>query len=64
MRIVSGALKGKSITTPEGSATRPTSDRARQAIFNILEHAAWGPELRDTRVLDVFAGSGALTTWR
>lgn len=60
MRIVSGEFRGKALVAPEGAATRPTSDRARQAIFNILEHAAWGPELRDARVIDLFAGSGAL----
>ncbi len=60
MRIVSGDFRGKALATPEGANTRPTSDRARQAIFNILEHAAWGPELRDARVIDLFAGSGAL----
>ena len=46
--------------TPPGQATRPTSDRARQAIFNILEHAPWAPGLRGLRVIDLFAGSGAL----
>jgi 16S rRNA (guanine966-N2)-methyltransferase len=60
MRIVSGEFRGKALVAPEGSATRPTSDRARQAVFNILEHAAWGPELREARVIDLFAGSGAL----
>ncbi|WP_369061446.1 16S rRNA (guanine(966)-N(2))-methyltransferase RsmD [Caulobacter sp. 73W] len=60
MRIVSGSFRGKAIAAPEGSATRPTSDRARQAVFNILEHADWSPGLRDLRVIDVFAGSGAL----
>lgn len=60
MRIVSGSLKGRAIVTPPGQATRPTSDRARQAVFNILEHAAWAPELRDARCIDLFAGSGAL----
>ena len=60
MRIVSGRFRGKAITTPEGPGTRPTSDRARQAMFNILEHAAWGPALEDLRVIDLFAGSGAL----
>src|SRR6478752_3476098 len=60
MRIVSGQYRGKAIVTPPGDNTRPTSDRARQAVFNILEHAAWGPELRDARVIDLFAGSGAL----
>jgi len=60
MRIVSGQYRGKSIATPPGDTTRPTSDRARQAVFNILEHAAWAPELRGARVIDLFAGSGAL----
>ena len=39
---------------------RPTSDRARQAVFNILEHAAWAPPLAGARVVDLFAGSGGL----
>jgi 16S rRNA (guanine966-N2)-methyltransferase len=60
LRIVSGAFRGKTLATPAGEATRPTSDRARQAIFNILEHAAWSPGVRDVRVIDLFAGSGAL----
>ncbi|MDP2011747.1 MAG: 16S rRNA (guanine(966)-N(2))-methyltransferase RsmD [Phenylobacterium sp.] len=60
MRIVSGDFRGKAIVTPAGDATRPTSDRARQAVFNILEHAAWSKGLRDLRVIDLFAGSGAL----
>lgn len=60
MRIVSGEFRGKAIVTPAGDRTRPTSDRARQAVFNILEHAAWSPGVRDLRVIDLFAGSGAL----
>jgi hypothetical protein len=60
MRIVSGALKGRSLAAPPGQGTRPTSDRARQAVFNILEHAAWAPPLAGARVIDLFAGSGAL----
>lgn len=60
MRIVAGRFRGKSLQTPEGEATRPTSDRARQAVFNILEHAAWSPGLSGRRVIDLFAGSGAL----
>lgn len=60
MRIVSGQYRGKAIVAPPGDATRPTSDRARQAVFNILEHAAWAPELNGARVIDMFAGSGAL----
>jgi 16S rRNA (guanine966-N2)-methyltransferase len=46
--------------TPEGQGTRPTSDRARQAVFNVLEHAAWAEPLEGMRVMDLFAGSGAL----
>ena len=60
MRIVGGQFKGRNIVTPEGQNTRPTSDRAREAIFNILAHADWAPNLEGARVLDVFAGSGAL----
>jgi 16S rRNA (guanine966-N2)-methyltransferase len=60
LRIVSGGLRGRNLITPEGQGTRPTSDRARQAVFNILEHAAWAPELQGKRVMDLFAGSGAL----
>ena len=60
MRIVSGQFRGKALVTPEGQGTRPTSDRARQAVFNILEHAPWSDGLRDARVIDLFAGTGAL----
>jgi 16S rRNA (guanine966-N2)-methyltransferase len=60
VRIVSGQYRGKAIATPPGDTTRPTSDRARQAVFNILEHAAWAPPLHGARVIDLFAGSGAL----
>jgi 16S rRNA (guanine966-N2)-methyltransferase len=60
LRIVAGEFRGKALATPAGQTTRPTSDRARQAIFNILEHAAWSKGVRDARVIDLFAGSGAL----
>ena len=60
MRIVAGSLKGRSIVAPDGQGTRPTSDRARQAVFNVLEHAAWADSLQGARVMDVYAGSGAL----
>lgn len=60
MRIVAGRFRGKPIIAPEGQGTRPTSDRARQAVLNILEHAPWSPGLADLRVIDLFAGSGAL----
>src|SRR5215813_10813764 len=60
MRIVGGKFKGRGLSAPPGRATRPTADRARQSIFNILEHAEWSPGLQGRRVLDLFAGSGAL----
>ena len=60
MRIVSGEFRGRTLHAPPGQATRPTSDRARESIFNILEHAPWAETLRGKRVIDLFAGSGAL----
>lgn len=60
MRIVAGSLKGRAIVAPEGRNTRPTSDRARQAVFNVLEHASWAEPLHGARVIDLYAGSGAL----
>lgn len=60
MRIVAGLYRGRALTAPPGEATRPTSDRARQAVFNVLEHAAWSPGLQGARVMDLFAGSGGL----
>jgi len=60
MRVVAGEFRGRSLAAPPGSATRPTSDRAREAIFNILDHAPWSEGVRGKRVIDLFAGSGAL----
>ncbi len=60
MRIVGGKFKGHSIMAPSGSATRPTSDRVRESIFNILAHGIDGLEIDGARVLDLFAGTGAL----
>ncbi|MBN8553293.1 MAG: 16S rRNA (guanine(966)-N(2))-methyltransferase RsmD [Caulobacterales bacterium] len=60
MRIVGGQFRGRALSAPEGMGTRPTSDRAREALFNVLAHAAWAPELEGARVIDLFAGSGAL----
>jgi 16S rRNA (guanine966-N2)-methyltransferase len=60
MRIVAGAHRGRSLVAPKGHSTRPTADRARQALFNVLEHAPWSPGLAGLRALDLFAGSGAL----
>lgn len=60
MRIVGGQHKGRAIAAPEGRDTRPTSDRARESLFNVLAHAEWSPGIEGRRVLDLFAGSGAL----
>jgi 16S rRNA (guanine966-N2)-methyltransferase len=60
MRIVAGAHRGRSLVAPKGHSTRPTADRARQALFNVLEHAPWSAGLEGLRTLDLFAGSGAL----
>lgn len=60
MRIVGGRFKGRAISAPPGRDTRPTGDRAREAVFNILEHASWSPGVEGRRVLDLFSGSGAL----
>ena len=60
MRIVAGAHKGRPLAAPKGRTTRPTADRAREAIFNKLAHAPWSNGVADKRVIDLFAGSGAL----
>jgi len=61
MRITAGIHRGRSLTSPQGSDTRPTSDRARESIFNILRHGRWHEGvLEEAMVLDVFAGTGAL----
>jgi 16S rRNA (guanine966-N2)-methyltransferase len=60
MRIVAGKFRSKLLVAPKGLATRPTSDRVRQALFNVLEHGAPGVNFAGIRVLDLFAGSGAL----
>lgn len=62
MRIIAGARKGRILTAPQGTTTRPTADRVRQALFDMLLHAPWGGStlLADAHVLDAFAGTGAL----
>lgn len=59
MRIVGGRHRGRPLTAPPGADTRPTSDRAREALFNMLAHSG-EVELEGAVVLDAFAGSGAL----
>jgi 16S rRNA (guanine966-N2)-methyltransferase len=62
MRIIAGAWRGRSLTAPPGTGTRPTADRVRQALFDILMHAPWAGRsvVENSVVLDVFAGTGAL----
>ncbi|GLQ63135.1 16S rRNA (guanine(966)-N(2))-methyltransferase RsmD [Gluconobacter cerinus] len=62
MRIVGGENKGRALMAPRGEGTRPTSDRTRQAIFDMLAHAPWygHDELEEAIVLDGYAGTGAM----
>lgn len=59
MRIVGGKYRGKTLLSPSDASIRPTSDRAREAIFNILS-SRLGPSFEGLRVLDLFAGTGAM----
>jgi 16S rRNA (guanine966-N2)-methyltransferase len=62
MRIIGGAWRGRRLAAPAGDATRPTADRVRQALFDMLLHAPWaGRDLLDgATVLDAYAGTGAM----
>jgi 16S rRNA (guanine966-N2)-methyltransferase len=59
MRIVGGKFRGRTLAAPKSQAIRPSSDRLRESLFNILVHA-YGDPVTDARVLDLFAGTGAL----
>ena len=59
MRVVGGRLKGRNLASPSSRAIRPTADRLRESLFNILIHA-YGDPIEGARVLDLFAGTGAL----
>jgi 16S rRNA (guanine966-N2)-methyltransferase len=59
MRIVGGRLRGRALAAPPSQAIRPTADRLRESLFNILAHA-YGDPVTGARVLDLFAGTGAL----
>ncbi len=59
MRIVGGKFRGRALAAPRSHEIRPTSDRLRESLFNILAHS-YGLPLPETRVLDLFAGTGAL----
>lgn len=59
MRIVGGEFRGRPLAAPRSNAIRPTTDRTREALFNVLSHR-FGDRLEGARVLDLFAGTGAL----
>jgi 16S rRNA (guanine966-N2)-methyltransferase len=59
MRVVGGRLKGRTLASPSSRDIRPTADRLRESLFNILVHA-YGDPIQGARVLDLFAGTGAL----
>jgi 16S rRNA (guanine966-N2)-methyltransferase len=59
MRVVGGSLRGRTLAAPKSQSIRPTADRLREALFNILVHAYDNP-IAGARVLDLFAGTGAL----
>jgi len=64
LKIIGGKHRGRALEEPQGKAVRPTASRAREALFNIVAHANWHEDgtspLVGARVLDAFAGSGAL----
>jgi 16S rRNA (guanine966-N2)-methyltransferase len=59
MRVVGGRLRGRALASPKSKAIRPTADRLRESVFNILRHAYDDP-VHGVRALDLFAGTGAL----
>lgn len=60
MRIVGGRFRGRAIAAPSQPGLRPTADRVRESVFNILLHGIDGLDLEGARVIDLFAGTGAL----
>ena len=60
MRIVGGTHRGRTLASPKNDAVRPTSDKVREAVFNILVHGAAEFDFNGAYVLDLFAGTGAL----
>jgi 16S rRNA (guanine966-N2)-methyltransferase len=60
LRIAGGRFRGRVLAAPSGTLTRPTSDKVREALFNILVHGIEDFEIEGARVLDLFAGTGAL----
>lgn len=60
MRVIAGKYRGQHLHQPKSDAIRPTTDRNREALFNILQHGVEDFEFEDIRVLDLFSGTGAL----
>ena len=60
MRIVAGRFRGRALAAPADQRIRPTSDRVREAVFNILAHGCEGFDIEGANVIDLFAGTGAL----
>lgn len=60
MRVVAGRFRGRALQAPDDMSVRPTSDRVRESVFNILTHGIEGFSLNGARVIDLFAGTGAL----
>ena len=59
MRVIAGKARRTNLVTPEGKNTRPTSDRIKETLFNMLQQ-----ELYDVRFLDIFSGSGGISIRR
>ena len=60
MRVTGGSMRGRALAQPADARVRPTSDKVRQAIFNLLAHNDYGARIAGAKVVDLFAGTGAL----
>jgi 16S rRNA (guanine(966)-N(2))-methyltransferase RsmD len=60
MRVIAGEFRSRLLQAPRGVATRPTSDRLRETLFNVLETGVLGPRVEGSRFVDLYAGSGAV----
>jgi 16S rRNA (guanine(966)-N(2))-methyltransferase RsmD len=60
MRVIAGEFRSRLLQAPRGVATRPTSDRLRETLFNVLETGVLGPGVEGSRFVDLYAGSGAV----
>jgi 16S rRNA G966 N2-methylase RsmD len=64
MRIVAGRFRGRTLHAPPDQSIRPTSDRVRESLFNLLAHAAYAIDLEGVAVIDLFAGRARLGSRR